>query len=76
MTVDQLLQIPSAELAQLTDDQLAEKLTPLFPQSRAAYVGPRTQTVMVGDKKVSKNDFAKRMRILDAALAQLGAQHK
>jgi len=72
MKVEDLLSIPPSELAQLSDEQLADKLSPLFPLARAAYVGPRTGTVMVGDRKVQKRSFQNKEKMLVALLARQG----
>ena len=76
MKVEDLLLIPPADLAKLTDSELAAKLEPLIPQSRAAYVGPRTATVQVGAVRVSKSAYAKKMAMMDAVLASIQAANK
>jgi len=74
MNVTDLLLIPPFQLATLTDAELATKLEPLIPSSRAAYIGPRTATVLVGAARVSKSAYAKKMAMMDAVLASLKAQ--
>ena len=72
MTVTELLAIPPAQLAALSDAELAEKLSDLIPPSRAAYVGPKTQTIRVGAKVVSKYDYERKQKQIAALLAAKG----
>lgn len=44
MTPTQLLSIPSADLAKLSDADLAKLVEPLVPLARTAYSGPRTNS--------------------------------
>lgn len=72
MTIEQLLDIPPAKLAALTDAELTELLIPLFPQARAAYIGPRTSTIMVGDRKVQKRQFMQKQHMVETLLKSKG----
>ena len=72
MTIEQLLDIPPAKLAALTDAELTELLTPLFPQARAAYIGPRTATIMVGDRKVQKRQYMNKQHMVETLLRSKG----
>ena len=72
MTIEQLLDIPPSKLAALTDAELTELLTPLFPQARAAYIGPRTNTIMVGDRKVQKRHFMQKQQMVETLLRSKG----
>lgn len=72
MTVEQLLDTPPSQLAALTDTQLTELLTPLFPLARAPYIGPRTATIMVGDRKVQKRAFQSKEKMIEILLKQKG----
>jgi len=74
MTVTDLLAIPPADLARLTDAELTAKLSPLFPLARSAYIGPKTATVMVGSTAVSKREYAKKRALIDSLLATLNTQ--
>lgn len=76
MKVEDLLFISPSELAALSDAELSLKLEPLIPQSRAPYIGPRTQTVAVGAVRVPKHIYAKKQAMMDAVLAQLQEQMK
>ena len=76
MKVEDLLLISPADLAKLTDAQLESKLELLIPSSRAAYIGPKTATVLVGSVRVSKSAYAKKMAMMDSVLASLQAQQK
>ena len=76
MKVEDLLSIPPSDLAKLTDAELATKLELLIPASRAAYIGPKTATVLVGSVRVSKSAYAKKMAMMDSVLASLQAQQK
>ena len=69
MTVAELLAIAPSELAALSDEDLTIKLSALIPPSRAAYVGPKTNTVRVGNKLVSKREYAKKEQLLQSILA-------
>lgn len=69
MTTEELSQISPAELKSLTDEELTARLAPLIPLARSAYIGPKTATVSVGEKKLSKAEFYKRQRILDSMMA-------
>lgn len=44
MTPAQLLAIPPADLAKLSDAELAKRVEPLVPLARTAYSGPRTNS--------------------------------
>lgn len=72
MTIEQLLDIPPAKLSTLTDAELTELLTPLFPAARAAYIGPRTSTIMVGDRKVQKRQFMQKQHMVETLLKAKG----
>ncbi len=72
MTIEQLLDIPPAQLASLTDAELTQLLTPLFPAARAAYIGPRTSTIMVGDRKVQKRQFMQKQHMVETLLRSKG----
>lgn len=72
MTIEQLLDIPPSKLSSLTDAELTELLTPLFPAARAAYIGPRTSTVMVGDRKVQKRQFMQKQHMVETLLKSKG----
>jgi len=72
MTIEQLLDTPPATLAALTDEQLTQLLTPLFPAARAAYIGPRTSTIMVGDRKVQKRQFMQKQHMVETLLKSKG----
>lgn len=72
MTIEQLLDIPPAQLASLTDAELTQLLTPLFPAARAAYIGPRTSTIMVGDRKVQKRQFMQKQHMVETLLKAKG----
>lgn len=72
MTIEQLLDIPPDKLASLTDAELIDLLTPLFPQARAAYIGPRTNTIMVGDRKVQKRHFMQKQQMVETLLKAQG----
>ncbi len=77
MTIIQLLEIPPAELAALTDEQLAAKLEPLIPAARSEYVGRRTEVVEIGDKVVSRREYTKKTdQLFKALLAAQAAQNK
>ncbi len=71
MKITDLLEIKPAELALLSDAELAAKLEPLIPAARAEYVGRRTETVAVGEKVVSRREYSKKtaqlLNILQAA---------
>lgn len=71
MTTQELLSISPDELEKLTDAELSLRLSPLFPQVRAAYIGARTSTVQVGNKKQSKASFEKNLTNLASVLAKL-----
>jgi hypothetical protein len=49
MTVEQLLDLPNADLAAMSDDQLVEHLRPYFPATRAAGVVSKQLAEMDGD---------------------------
>lgn len=72
MTIEQLLDIPPSKLATLTDAELTELLTPLFPAARAAYIGPRTSTIMVGDRKVQRRQFMQKQHMVETLLRSKG----
>jgi len=72
MTVEQLLDTPPAQLASLTDAELTTLITPLFPLARAPYIGPRTNTIMVGDRKVQKRFFQNKEKMIETLLKQKG----
>lgn len=72
MTIEQLLDIPPAKLAAMTDEQLTQLLTPLFPAARAAYIGPRTNTIMVGDRKVQKRQYMQKQQMVETLLKAKG----
>lgn len=72
MKVEDLLLIPPSELSTLSDSALADRLSPLIPLARAPYIGPRTGTIMVGNKKVSKRSFQSREKMMDALLKTHG----
>lgn len=72
MTIEQLLDIPPAKLSALTDAELTDLLTPLFPAARAAYIGPRTSTIMVGDRKVQKRQFMQKQHMVETLLKSKG----
>lgn len=67
MTTQELLSIPPSELAQLSDSELAEKLSPLFPSVRSEYVGPKTASIVIDGKVRSKKTFESQL----ARLAQI-----
>jgi len=70
MTTTELLSIPPSELQSLSDAELTARLAPLFPQARAAYIGPKTSTVQVGSRPTSKKDFQKTLDTLANVLAK------
>lgn len=72
MTVEQLLDIPPSQLASLSDAELTTLITPLFPLARAPYIGPRTNTIMVGDRKVQKRFFQNKEKMIETLLKQKG----
>lgn len=72
MTIEQLLDIPPAQLASLTDAELTQLLTPLFPAARAAYIGPRTSTIMIGDRKVQRRQFMQKQHMVETLLKAKG----
>lgn len=72
MTIEQLLDIPPSKLSTLTDAELTTLLTPLFPAARAAYIGPRTSTIMVGDRKVQKRQFMQKQHMVETLLKSKG----
>lgn len=72
MKVEDLLTIPPETLAAMTDEQLATTLGPLIPPARAAYIGPRTGTIMVGDRKVQRRSYQNKEKLLATLLAQKG----
>lgn len=56
----------------LSDDELAAMLTPLFPAARAPYIGPRTGTIMVGDRKVQKKAYQSKEKLIETLLKSQG----
>lgn len=72
MTVEQLLDTPPSQLSSLTDAELTTLITPLFPLARAPYIGPRTNTIMVGDRKVQKRFFQNKEKMIETLLKQKG----
>lgn len=72
MKVEDLLDIPPATLAAMSDAELTVALTPLIPLARAAYIGPRTATIMVGDRKVQKRAFASKEKLVETLLKAQG----
>lgn len=72
MTVHDLLSIPPSELALLSDTELADRLAPLIPQARAAYIGPRTGTIMVGDRRVQRRAYQNKEKLVETLLKAQG----
>lgn len=72
MNVHDLLSIPPADLAKLSDQELADRLAPLIPQARAAYIGPRTGTIMVGDRRVQKRAYQNKEKLIETLLKSQG----
>lgn len=72
MNVNDLLSIPPSDLALLSDAELAEKLAPLIPQARAPYIGPRTGTIMVGDRKVQRRAYQNKEKLIETLLKSQG----
>lgn len=70
MTVPELLSIPAEKLAAMSDAELTSFLTSLIPAARAEYIGPRTATVVIGGKAVSRREYAKREAMIQSLLKQ------
>lgn len=65
MTLDQLLDLPPTELAQLTDDQLVTYLAPYIPLVRAEYSGKKESTIVLAPgKRTSKRAIDNKVDIL------------
>lgn len=47
MTITELLSIPPAELAKLSDEELTVKLAPLIPLARAPYANKKSAKVSI-----------------------------
>ena len=71
MTVEQLLDTPPAALAALSDAELTALVTPLF-LSPGRRISARTNTIMVGDRKVQKRFFQNKEKMIETLLKQKG----
>lgn len=72
MTIEQLLDTAPSTLAALSGEDLTALITPLFPAARAAYIGPRTNTIMVGDRKVQRRQFMQKQHMVETLLKSKG----
>jgi len=79
MTAEELARISPERLGQMSDEQLAGELLPLFPIARAAYVGRKADEsdkliVMPSGKRTTLKSLKQENDLIAQTLRKLGIQ--